>query len=242
VAEPFSLRITGQDGAGRRWWRSFRAGLRTDASVRWQGSEGADFDWTLDRGACFEPGPTLWRWHGASGAPRELVSRSGVLELMPISRPLRKPLRIEIPPSAPGRSRVGLYADDGSGWSWIATSLDSTLGRRVGETRHLGRFALFEDTLAPRIVVRRAPPRMVPGPYSRWALEARLTDQGSGVNARATRFEVDGRRVPSEWDAEARLLRWRPPRAPAKGGHRFTLVAADRAGNERRAGGRFVMQ
>jgi hypothetical protein len=241
-AMPFSLWITGQDATGRPWWRSLRAGLRTDPSARWQGSEEPDFDWILDRAACFEPGPIFWRWHGSPGAPRELVSRSGVLELMPRTLPLRKPLRLELPPTVPGRSRVGLYADDGTGWSWLGTTLDSTLRRRVGETRHLGRFALFEDTLAPRIAVRRAAPRGVPGPYSRWALEARLTEEGSGVNARVAWFDVDGRRVPSEWDAEERILRWRPSRVPAKGSHRFTVVAADRAGNERRASGRFVMQ
>jgi hypothetical protein len=105
---------------------------------------------------------------------------------------------------------------------------DSGSGRRTAasnatwfsaDTRHLGRFA-----------------------YSRWALEARLNDDGSGVGARTTWFEVDGRRVPSEWDSEERILRWRPRRAPAKGAHRFTVIATDRAGNERRAGGRFVMQ
>jgi hypothetical protein len=139
------------------------------------------------------------------------------------------------------RRRVGLYADDGSGWSWISTSLDSASGRRVGETRHLGRFALFEDSLAPRITVRRPAPRGGSRPYSRWALEARLTEQGSGVDARASRFVVDGRRVPSEWDGEEGILRWRPRRPPAGGTHRYTVIATDRAGNERRASGRFVI-
>ena len=243
VAQTLSLWITGQDAAGRQWWRSFRAGLRTDPSVRWQWSWEPDFDWTLDRAARFEPGPIVYRWVARPpGAPRELVPRSNTLDLMPITLPLRKPLRLELPPQAPGRSRVGLYAGDGIGWSWLTTTLDSTLRRRVGETRHLGRFALFEDTLAPRIAARRAAPRGLTGPYPRWALEAGLTDEGSGVDARATRFEVDGRRVPSEWDAEERILRWRPSRVPAKGSHQFVVVAADRAGNERRASGRFMME
>jgi hypothetical protein len=112
----------------------------------------------------------------------------------------------------------------------------------VGETRHLGRFALFEDTLAPRIAMRRVAPHALPGPYSRWALEARLTDEGSGVDAGASRFEVDGHPVPSEWDGEERMLRWRPPRAPGPGAYRFEVVAVDRAGNARRARGRFQMR
>lgn len=240
---PFSLSVAGQDGIGLTWLRSLRTFLKTDPSMAWQGPE-LGFDWTLDRAAGFEPGPIFYRWTDRPSIPsRDLVPRSRALELMPITLPLRRPLRLEMPSGAlQFFPRIGLYADDGSGWSWLGTTLDSTRGRRVGETRHLGRFALFEDTLAPRILVHRPPRRTIPGPYPRWALQVRLTEEGSGVNARATWFEVDGRRVPSEWDAEERILRWRPPRAPAKGGHRFTVVATDRAGNERRVAGRFVME
>ena len=54
------------------------------------------------------------------------------------------------------------------------------------------------------------------GPYSRWALEARVVDVGSGVDRRASWFEVDGRRMPAEWDDEAGVLRWRPLRPPRR--------------------------
>jgi hypothetical protein len=47
--------------------------------------------------------------------------------------------------------------------------------------------------------------------------------------------------MPAEWDGEKEVLRWRPLRAPRAGTHRFTVVARDHAGNERRASGRFVM-
>jgi hypothetical protein len=211
--------------------------------LRGQSSDDPVIDWRLDRAARFEPGPILYRWVSRPPAPpRELVSRSGALELMPGTLPLRKPLRLELGKEAAAQPRVGLYADDGSGWSWLGARLDSTLDRRVGETRHLGRFALFEDTLAPRIAMRRSAPRALPGPYSRWMLEARLADEGSGVDARATRFEVDGRPVPSEWDGEEGILRWRPQHAPGQGGYRFEVVAVDRAGNTRRASGRFQIR
>ncbi|TMQ50182.1 MAG: hypothetical protein E6K72_11670 [Candidatus Eisenbacteria bacterium] len=75
----------------------------------------------------------------------------------------------------------------------------------------------------------------------RWQLEAVLTDAGSGVDPRASAFEVDGARVPSEWDAEENTLRWRPRVPPAPGTHRFTVVAADRAGNVARSSGTFVL-
>jgi hypothetical protein len=241
---PFAPWITGENAAGRPWRRSSPyALLHTDPSRRWQLSDEPDIAWVLDRSARFELGPIIQRWLNRPPAPPpELVSRSGALELMPRTLPLRKPLHIELGKQAAARPRIGLYSDDGSGWSWLGTKLDSTLGRRVGETRHLGRFALFEDTLAPRIAMRRVPPRAGPGPYPHWALEARLTDDGSGVDARVSRFEVDGRPVPSEWDSEEGVLRWRPQHAPGQGAYRFEVVAVDRVGNTRRASGRFQIR
>ena len=87
-----------------------------------------------------------------------------------------------------------------------------------------------------------APRRAPAGPYPRWALEAQLVEQGSGVDPRATSFVVDGRRVPSEWDAVVATLRWRPLRTPARGRHVVTVVATDRAGNVRKTRGAFVVE
>ena len=109
------------------------------------------------------------------------------------------------------------------------------------DSRRLGTFALYADTLAPRVTTLAPARSATPSPYSRWALEARLAEEGSGVDARASGFEVDGARVPSEWDAEERTLRWRPRVPPAPGTHTFTVVAVDRAGNTARSSGSFVI-
>jgi hypothetical protein len=138
-------------------------------------------------------------------------------------------------------ARVGLYRRDADGWSHLGARRSADGSGIEAESRRLGTFALLADTLAPRIA-RIAPPRAAAaGRYSRWALEARLTEEGSGVDARASGFEVDGVRVPSEWDAEERTLRWRPLRAPSAGEHRYTVVVADRAGNVSRSSGSFVL-
>jgi hypothetical protein len=91
----------------------------------------------------------------------------------------------------------------------------------------------------PLLVRRRG--SAVAVPYSRWALEARASDGGSGVDALASRFEVDGVAVPSELDADAHVLRWRPRVRPARGAHHYVVIAVDRAGNRAQATGRFVI-
>ena len=68
-----------------------------------------------------------------------------------------------------------------------------------------------------------------------------MSEDGSGLDPRASYFEVDGVRMPSEWDAENRTLRWRPRVPPAAGTHRFTVTATDHAGNVGRSTGSFVI-
>jgi len=244
---PIRIPVTGRDGAGRPWTRWFDASLRMDPSARAPSARAPSaraeaIAWQVPRGAQFEATPVPFRWSTRPpGAPPELAQRSQVLELLPGYLRLRKPMQLEWGMSQAG-SNVGLYGDDGEGWSWITSPLDSATARRVGETRHFGRFALFADTVAPRVTPLKPPAHPTGGPYSRWALEARIREQGSGVDPRASWVEVDGRRKPAEWDGENEILRWRPMRSPKAGPHRFTVVVRDRAGNERRASGRFVMK
>ncbi len=171
----------------------------------------------------------------------ELTGASDVLSMHPVLEPLRAPFPLAVRLTHGHDPRVALYRDSGDGWEWLGADYDSAARTLGAETRRLGRFALFRDTRAPR-VAPLAPPRRAPaGDYPRWALEARVVDDGSGVAARASWFVVDGRRVPSEWDAVAGALRWRPLRAPAGGPHAYTIVVTDRAGNARRRHGSFVL-
>jgi hypothetical protein len=232
---------SGVDAGGRTWSRSFTGLLRPGGRVQFE--DEPDIHAWLPDGALFEPTRMIERRSGAApDGPRELVARSDVLELLPVTLPLRAGLRVETRPHRPPQSAPGLFHDDGSGWEWMSATLDSGSGRRSGETRHLGRFALFSDTLAPRITPHAPRRRAAPGAYPRWALEAGVREQGSGVDARASYFEVAGRRVPSEWDPEKSILRWRPQRAPARGSHRYAVTVTDRAGNVRRTQGSFTMR
>jgi hypothetical protein len=136
-------------------------------------------------------------------------------------------------PVAPGTALrgAGLYRRSEGTWQWLGAADDSTARALSATSRQLGAFALFRDTHAPRVsrvTVARDSSALA---YSRWALEATLNEDGSGVSARESWLEVDGHRVPTEWDPEAGCLRWRPAAPPASGGHQARIVAADRAGN-----------
>ena len=199
--------------------------------------------WSAAADARFEPGPIgLWLAPLPRFANEELVPIAALARLEPETLPLRKAVTLGFGSERlePG-SHAGLYRFSSDGWEWIATR-HATNGPRVeAEVRRLGSFALFADTLAPRITPLAAARRAVRGPYSRWALEARIEENGSGLDPRQSYVRIDGKRRPAEWDSEQGVLRWRPSSAPVKGAHRFEFVATDRAGNTRERGGRFVI-
>jgi len=202
-------------------------------------------EWKIEvpAGAVFEKGVLV-------AVPGDRPERAGELE--PVTRsvrfeperfPLRRPARLTatLGPAGP-HEHVGLFREGDDGWDFVSSSLDSTGGYRfTGDARRLGRFALFRDNAPPR-VTRRAPPRRATsGRYSRWAVEAGVEEEGSGLDGRASYFVVDGKRVPTEWDSEEKTLRWRPAKRPKSGRHRVEIVAADRMGNTSRTAGIFVL-
>jgi len=211
--------------------------------ARGAGGVGA-FKWYVKEGTFFDDGGDAealgLSWTGHIAGAGELAGTGGSFTLHPVRLPVRTPFRITAVVPRADR-RLGLYRDDGDGWEWIGADYDSATRTLGAETRRLGRFALLRDTRAPRVTPLAPPARPPAGDYPRWALEARVAEEGSGVAARASYFVVDGRRVPSEWDAVARTLRWRPLRAPARGRHAYATVVTDRAGNARRRHGSFVL-
>lgn len=194
-----------------------------------------EWGWTIPSEVFFDDAP---RFAAAAGdAPLEaapgLVPVRNLGELGPATTPLRRAVTLHVPRLESGyRDRIGLYRLGSDGWDLVGWSARQDGAGWDADSRRLGRFALFADTLAPRIALRPAP-RLAPvrSPYSTWALEAEVTESGSGVNARGCYLRVDDRRVAAEWDPEASVLRWRPLQPPKPGRHRVTVVAEDRAGN-----------
>jgi hypothetical protein len=205
---------------------------------------------------------------GVASRVGDLIPLGRSIRIGPEWMPLRKPisLRATVPLAHPD-PRLGLYVRRAGEWELLDANTDTSTRAQVdvphlrdepvwlqrsdeewshaawiAHPSHLGQFAFFEDRAAPRILALRPPrSRGSATPYSRWALEARITELGSGMNARASGFTVDGKRRPTEWDAVDRKLRWKPRAAPKAGTHRYVVIAVDKAGNERRVSGSFVI-
>jgi hypothetical protein len=232
------LRLVG----GTPRWNARSRPLRISAATNGGGDSLPGFRWWIPEGALFAPAT----WVATTGLHRprvaELAPVSPMFDLMPDDHPLRSAITLELAvPARHSLAGLGLYRDAGDGWEFVRARVDSLHRVVIGESRQLGRFSLFRDTRAPRAVKRPKPSHATGGAPPAWALEVRLEDEGSGVDARASTFEIDGHRVPSEWDAEEHTLRWRPLRAPAAGSHRYRLIATDRAGNVGRSSGSFVL-
>src|SRR5262249_49778060 len=105
----------------------------------------------------------------------------------------------------------------------------------------LGQFALVRDTAPPEVLTPSSPAKVPAGPYSTWALTARVQDAMSGIAGDASGYEVDGARVPTQGDAGGHALPGRPRVAPAAGSHNYKLTVLDHAGNRTVRNGTFVL-
>lgn len=198
--------------------------------------------WSVPAYAAFEAQRVWMQRRGAPATRGELHSASMCIEVGPPTLILRAPAQVafELPPHA-ATAQLGLYRNSGDGWDYVGAELDSSRTRIVGGSRQVGAFALFLDTQPPRIAVAAVPRTVVTSPYPKWALEAVLTEDGSGVDRAKTTWIVDGKSVPSEWDGMVSTLRWKPWRAPERGRHSYEIVATDHAGNVARKRGTFVI-
>lgn len=193
-------------------------------------------------GSLFEEA-TVLTYALPAGKQKGLISIGRSWQVEPETLPLRRSARIAIEaPAGTAFDRVGLYRLEAGRWQWVGALRDSVTRAVSGDSRRLGSFTLFRDEVGPRVaLLEPAAPPVSRAPYSRWALEASVADDGSGVDARGSYFEIDGRKAPTEWDPDAGRLRWRPAKPPARGKHTVVLIVADRAGNTTRTPGTIRM-
>lgn len=195
---------------------------------------------SIPSGALFEDGFLFLQRSAREARAPELVPLTPAWNVGPSTLPLRLPVRVTLTlPSGQSFDRVGLCRRSSDGWLWLGADPDNARRTVSSESRALGAFAVFRDATPPRATLLRPPRRSSRGPYSHWSLEAAVEEAGSGIDAHASWLEVDGRRVPTEWDPEAGRLRWRPIGPPSEGIHRVVIVVTDRAGNSARRGDAF---
>jgi hypothetical protein len=204
-------------------------------------------DWasfTIDAAHAYEPGIVMVRTEPIGGLPAGASGVRAACSIEPADMPLKKPVPLTLElPAGMSPDRVGICRRDGDGdsWDWEGADFDSSERAFKADVGRLGQFALVRDTQSPEVELLAAPPHVPAGPYPKWDLTARAVDRLSGIDGHNSFLSVDGSRVPTEWDPEGRVLRWRPRVAPAPGRHAVRVEVVDHAGNRTVKSGAFVL-
>jgi hypothetical protein len=202
------------------------------------------FQWSMSPGGVFAPTFVVVDSFAPASAAPGLEPLGPALRVGPALQPLRRAATVVVPVPEDSRlrARAGICYQRDRRWTWAESEVRDGGRAIAARIRALGRYALYADVAAPSIGMARALRRLRGAPHGRWSLQCAILERGSGLDPERTGFSVDGRRVPSEWEVERAVLRWRPLAPPAAGSHRYEVVATDRAGNETRRGGTFVVR
>jgi hypothetical protein len=224
--------------------RSFVLGQVEPGRHHTLASPGGEFAVDAGEGTAFETHPLALEVRPPSAAGVNFTwgaVRSAVFRLLPGGLPLKGTLevRLQIADGVP-TDRVGLFLLSAGDASFVG-GLSDDGGRVVsGHVRSLGSFAAISDTLAPTIARGRLRyPRRQGIGTAEFELRWIVRDRGSGIGTRNLTLWVDDKRVPVEYDADARSAVWRPFRPPATGLHRYRLQVEDRLGNRTTREGSF---
>jgi len=235
--------IKGRATDGKPWWhRGAYALWPTSTPMVTRIEDWAWFD--IDPQSAYESGVTMVRTAHVDALPVGATAVRASFVAEPASMPLRKAVAVTmVLPAGLSPAHTGIARRDGETdeWDWSDARWDSSARTFTATTSRLGQFALVRDSAPPAVTPLPAPSKVPGGPYSTWALTARAEDEMSGVAGDESGFEVDGKRVPTEWDAENHVLRWRPRVAPAAGTHHYRLSVSDHAGNHTVRSGTFVL-
>jgi len=235
--------IKGRALDGKPWWhRGAYAIWPTGSPMVARIEDWAWFD--VDAPSAYESGVTMVRTAHVEGLPAGATGVRASFVAEPATMPLRKPIAVTLVlPAGLSPAHTGIARRDGEGdeWEWNDARWDSVGHTFTTTTTRLGQFALVRDAAPPEVTPLPAPAKAAGGPYSTWALTARAKDEMSGIAGDSSGFEVDDKRVPTEWDAEEHVLRWRPRVPPAAGTHRYRLTVLDHAGNRTVHSGSFVI-
>ena len=195
--------------------------------------EGPGFALRLPAGSRFFAGPVALRTERIAGTDR-LPAMAEAIELLPDGEALneRGTLSFEVNPDAVAAETLGIYRwDAGRGhWSYEGGELDSGRTRLSLAFRRYGRFALLQDASPPGILEIKPRPGSR-GVARRPEVQARIEEEGKGLNYDGVVFEIDGRSLESEFDPDRGLSKVLEPPRLSPGTHHLRVVATDLAGN-----------
>jgi hypothetical protein len=241
--DPDGFWIKGRTPDGKAWWhRGAYALFPTSSPMMTRVEDWAWFD--VDVPNAYERGVCMVRTAHVEGLPAGATGLRASVVAEPATMPLRKPIAMNLVlPAGLSPLHTSIARRDGEGdeWEWTDAKWDSATHTFTAMSSRLGQFALVRDTAPPEVLSPSSPAKVPGGPYSTWALTAHVQDAMSGIAGDASGYDVDGARVPTEWDAEEHVLRWRPRVAPAAGTHRYKLSVVDHAGNRTVRSGSFVI-
>lgn len=194
---------------------------------------GPGFTLSLPAGGRFFAGPLVVRTEGIPG-PGPLPAVSDAVDVLPEGEALKDPATLEfdlIPGAVPPES-LGIYRYDRGRerWGFEGGDLDPARGGMSLRFRRYGRFALLQDASPPVLLeVRPAPGSR--GLPRRLAVQARVEDDGKGLNFDGVTIAIDNLPLESEFDPDRGLARGIAPLTLAPGRHHIRVEAIDRAGN-----------
>ena len=162
--------------------------------------------------------------------PPDPIRRLGrAWSIGPMGQPMREAVTVSLPApegaAAPGR--VAIYRSTGGGWSALGTTREA--GRLNAKTTRLGTFAALEDTQPP-IISKVTPGQDGPAASRRPAIEARISDVGSGIASYSVHCGQQW--LLTEFDPEQGIIRWEQDEDLPTGSQGITIRVADAAGNE----------
>src|SRR5207247_6766003 len=169
--------------------------------------QGPGFSLHLPDGARFFAGPVALRTERTPGTER-LPSLADAIEILPEGEALndRATLSFDLAPGAVAPETLGIYRWDPfrARWSYEGGDVEEGGSRLSLRFRRYGRFALLQDASPPHLPeLRPSPGPNLPSP--RPALVARAEDEGKGLNYDGVAFDLDGRRLDSEFDPDRGL-------------------------------------
>lgn len=180
----------------------------------------------------FFPGPLVLRIAAVDDPPEGLRPVGEAVDILPAGEALDARATVGLRPGADAGDprRLGIYRHDPTSgrWGFEGDEVEPAVGTVSVPFRRYGRFALFADESAPRILEVRPRGGTV---GRRPALSARVAETGKGIGWDGVRFTIDDRPVASEFDPDRMTARPFEPPTLAPGRHRLAVSAIDRAGN-----------